>query len=44
MVNSLKFYHDLIFTTVNLVGHTFMQDYDIPIQVAKACFESRKRV
>jgi hypothetical protein len=28
-----KFYLDLTFTTVNLVGHTSMQDYELSIQV-----------
>jgi hypothetical protein len=35
LVNSLKFYPNLIFTTVNLVGHTCMQDYEVSIQVSK---------
>jgi hypothetical protein len=29
LVNSLKLYLDLTFTTVNLVSHTCMQDYEI---------------
>jgi hypothetical protein len=33
--NSSKFCINLIITTVNLVGHTFMQDLGVPIQVSK---------
>jgi hypothetical protein len=33
LVNSLKFYLDLIFTTVNFVGHTCMEKYEVSIQV-----------
>jgi hypothetical protein len=33
LVNSLKISFDLIFTKVNLVGHTCMQDYEVSIQV-----------
>jgi hypothetical protein len=32
MVNSLKFYLDLVFKKVNLVGHTCMQEIEVPIQ------------
>jgi hypothetical protein len=35
MVNSLKFYLELIFTTMNLVGHTCMQDYEVSIQLSE---------
>jgi hypothetical protein len=35
LVNSLKFYIDLIFTKVNLVEHTCMQEIGVPIQVSK---------
>jgi hypothetical protein len=35
LVNPLKFYLDLIFTKVNLVGHTFMQEIGVPIQVSQ---------
>jgi hypothetical protein len=34
LVNSLKFHLDLIFTKVNLVGHTCMQEIRVPIQVS----------
>jgi hypothetical protein len=33
LVNSLKFYLGLIFTTVNLAVHTCMQEMGVPIQV-----------
>jgi hypothetical protein len=33
MVNSLKFYLDLIFKNVNLVGDTCMQEIDVSIHV-----------
>jgi hypothetical protein len=33
LVNSLKLYLDLTFSNVNLVGHTYMQDIGVPIQV-----------
>jgi hypothetical protein len=32
LVNSLKFYLDLVFTKVNLVGYTCMQEIGLPIQ------------
>jgi hypothetical protein len=35
LVNSLKFYLDLIFIDVNLVGHTGMEEYEVSIQVSK---------
>jgi hypothetical protein len=35
LVNSLNIYLDLIFTKVNLVGHTCMQDYTVSTQVSK---------
>jgi hypothetical protein len=35
MVNSLKFYLNMIFTNVNLVGHTCMQKFGVLIQVSK---------
>jgi hypothetical protein len=32
LVNSLKFYHDLIFSNMSLVGNTCMQEIGVPIQ------------
>jgi hypothetical protein len=32
MVNSLKISLDLIFTTMNLVGYTCMQEFVVPMQ------------
>jgi hypothetical protein len=34
LVNSLKFYLEVIFMNVNLVGHTFMQELKVSIQVS----------
>jgi hypothetical protein len=34
LVNSLKFYLDLVFGKVNLVGHTCMQEIGVPIQMS----------
>jgi hypothetical protein len=34
LVNSLKFYLNLVFTKMNLVGHTCIQDIGVPIQVS----------
>jgi hypothetical protein len=34
MVNSLKFHLDLIFMNMNLVGHTCMQEKEVPLQVS----------
>jgi hypothetical protein len=34
LVNSLKIYLDLIFTNVNLVGHTCMQEIEVSIQMS----------
>jgi hypothetical protein len=42
--NSPKFYLDLVFITVNLVGHTFMQKIWVSIQVSMIWFEYKKRV
>jgi hypothetical protein len=41
LVNSLKIYHDLIFTKVNLVGHTCMQYIGVPIQVSKDLIQNK---
>jgi hypothetical protein len=35
LINSLKFYLDLIFIKINLVGHTCMQYIGFPIKVSK---------
>jgi hypothetical protein len=35
LVNSLKFYPNKIFTKVNLVGHTCMQNFGVLKQVSK---------
>jgi hypothetical protein len=34
LVNSLKYYIDLIFVNVNLVGHTCMHENEVSIQVS----------
>jgi hypothetical protein len=34
MVNSLKFYLEVIFLNVNLVGHTCMQELEVSIQLS----------
>jgi hypothetical protein len=34
LINSLKFYLDMIFMKVNLVGHTCMQEIEVPLKVA----------
>jgi hypothetical protein len=35
LVNLLKFYLNMIFTKVNLVGHTCMQEFGVLIQESK---------
>jgi hypothetical protein len=45
LVNSPKIYLDMLFTTMNLVGHTCMQEIGVPIQVSKWLdLKIRKRV
>jgi hypothetical protein len=34
LINSLKFYLEVIFMNVNLCGHTCMQKVGVPLQVA----------
>jgi hypothetical protein len=41
LVNSLKFYLDLIFPTVNLVGHICMQEIRVPIQVSNDLIQNK---
>jgi hypothetical protein len=42
--NSPKFYLDLVFTAMNLVGHTCMQEIWVSVQVSITWFEYKKRV
>jgi hypothetical protein len=45
LVNSLKISPGLIFTIVNFVGHTCMQEYEVSIQVSNWLgLEKKKRV
>jgi hypothetical protein len=43
LINSLKFYLDLIFTNVNLVGLTSMQANEVPTHVKMAWFGNKEK-